>query len=223
MDLLQAMEERHSVRAYSDDKIEGETLAAMTRAVAEVNEQSGLRFQLVTNDEKAFGGAAAHYGKFENVKNYIAVVGKKSPDLHEKAGYYGEKLVLIAQALGLNTCWVALTYSRAKTVCRVNEGEKLVLVIAIGYGKTQGVPRKSKTPDKVCLSDSPAPEWFYRGIDAALKAPTALNQQKFFFHAQKRYCYGKSRFGFLHKTRSGNSKVPFRTRVGKKSAVNFTD
>ena len=103
MDLLQAMEERHSVRAYSDDKIEGETLAAMTRAVAEVNEQSGLHFQLVTNDEKAFGGAAAHYGKFENVKNYIAVVGKKSPDLHEKAGYYGEKLVLIAQSLGLNT------------------------------------------------------------------------------------------------------------------------
>lgn len=216
MDLLQAMEERHSVRAYSDDKIEGETLAAMTRAVAEVNEQSGLRFQLVTNDEKAFGGAAAHYGKFENVKNYIAVVGKKSPDLHEKAGYYGEKLVLIAQSLGLNTCWVALTYSRAKTVCRVNEGEKLVLVIAIGYGKTQGVPRKSKTPDKVCSSDSPAPEWFYRGVDAALKAPTALNQQKFFFTLKNGTVTAKAGLGFYTKLDLGIAKYHFELASGRK-------
>ena len=97
MDLLQAMEERHSVRAYTDRKIEGETLAALLRAIEEINEESGLNFQLATNEEKAFGGAAAHYGKFENVKNYIAVVGKKGADLSEKAGYYGEKLVLIAQ------------------------------------------------------------------------------------------------------------------------------
>ena len=199
MDLLQAMEERHSVRAYSDDRIEGETLAAMTRAVAEVNEQSGLRFQLVTN-----------------VKNYIAVVGKKSPDLHEKAGYYGEKLVLIAQSLGLNTCWVALTYSRAKTVCRVNEGEKLVLVIAIGYGKTQGVPRKSKTPDKVCSSDSPAPEWFYRGIDAALKAPTALNQQKFFFTLKNGTVTAKAGLGFYTKLDLGIAKYHFELASGRK-------
>lgn len=63
-------------------------------------------------------GVAAHYGKFENVKNYIAVVGKKSADLSEKAGYYGEKRVLIAQLLGLNTCWVALTYPNVKIPIR---------------------------------------------------------------------------------------------------------
>ena len=45
----------------------------------------------------------AHYGKFENVKNYIAIVGNKNDQ--EKAGYYGEKIVLKCPELGLNTCW----------------------------------------------------------------------------------------------------------------------
>lgn len=216
MDLLQAMEERHSVRAYTDRKIEGETLAALTRAIAETNEESGLNFQLATNEEKAFGGAAAHYGKFENVKNYIAVVGKKGADLSEKAGYYGEKLVLIAQSLGLNTCWVALTYSKAKTACSVGKGEKLALVIAIGYGKTQGMPRKSKTPDKVCSSDVPAPDWFTKGVNAALKAPTALNQQKFFFTLKNGSVTAKAGLGFYTKLDLGIAKYHFELASGIK-------
>ncbi|MFR4516202.1 MAG: nitroreductase family protein [Dorea sp.] len=40
----------------------------------------------------------AHYGKFENVKNYIAIVGNKNNQ--EKAGYYGEKIVLKCPELG---------------------------------------------------------------------------------------------------------------------------
>lgn len=216
MDLLQAMEERHSVRAYTDRKIEGETLAALTRAIAETNEESGLNFQLATNEDKAFGGAAAHYGKFENVKNYIAVVGKKGADLSEKAGYYGEKLVLIAQSLGLNTCWVALTYSKAKTACSVGKGEKLALVIAIGYGKTQGLIRKSKTPDKVCSSDVPAPDWFTKGVNAALKAPTALNRQKFFFTLKNGSVTAKAGLGFYTKLDLGIAKYHFELASGIK-------
>lgn len=67
----------------------------------------------------------AKYGKFSGVRNYIACVGPASPDLDEKVGYYGEYLVLLAQSLGLNTCWVALTFSKGKTPCTVGPGEKL--------------------------------------------------------------------------------------------------
>jgi hypothetical protein len=50
--------------------------------------------------------------KFTGVQNYIALIGKKSSSLEEQAGYYGEQLVLTAQQLGLNTCWVAMTVSK---------------------------------------------------------------------------------------------------------------
>lgn len=82
----------------------------------------------------------AHYGKFSGVTNYIAMIGKKGPTLEETCGYYGERLVLKAQQLGLNTCWVAMTYSKIKSAFFTWQGEKLCIVIVLGFGETQGLP-----------------------------------------------------------------------------------
>ena len=84
----------------------------------------------------------AHYGSFYNVGNYFAATAKDGRDV--EIGYYGERLVLLSQQLGLNTCWVALTYSKGKVPVECAPGEKLRIVIALGYGETQGVPHKSK-------------------------------------------------------------------------------
>ena len=65
-----------------------------------------------------------------------------------------------------------------KNICK---GEKKICLIAFGYGKTQGVPHKNKPLQAVCKDTTNMPEWFLSGIEAALLAPTAMNQQKFFF------------------------------------------
>ncbi len=121
----------------------------------------------------------AHYGKFVGVKNYIALVGKRADDLEERLGYCGEKIVLKAQELGLNTCWVAM--SHGKSSAKINRGEKQVCLIALGYGVANGVPHKTKTVFEVSNYQKDMPEWFLNGVQAALLAPTAINQQKFFF------------------------------------------
>ena len=153
MELLQAMKERHSVRSYSDRPITGEVKDELIRFIEECNNESGLHMQLILNEPKAFSGLMAHYGKFSGVKNYIALIGKKGTDLDEKCGYYGEKVVLKAQQLGLNTCWVATTYSKVKTAFKTDNGEKLCVVIAVGYGLTQGTAHKSKPAEKVTDAD----------------------------------------------------------------------
>lgn len=173
------MEKRHSVRQYSDKAIEPEILGALQAEIDECNKESGLHIQLVVGEEKAFDGFMAHYGKFSGVKNYIALIGKKSKELDELCGYYGERLVLKAQQLGLNTCWVAMSYKKIPGVFKVGNGEKLTVVISLGYGKTQGTAHKSKPAQKVSKSDGKEPEWFKSGVRAALLAPTAMNQQKF--------------------------------------------
>ncbi len=180
MDNMQAISQRHSVRQYDERPIEGQTLQRLEEVIADCNKKGGLNIQLVLNEPKAFSGMLAHYGSFRGVKNYIALIGKKDDDLSEKVGYYGEKIVLEAQKLGLNTCWVALTYKKVKSAYKVETGEKLALVIAIGYGKTQGKPHKSKTASDVSHAGT-APDWFIRGVDAALLAPSAMDQQKFKF------------------------------------------
>ena len=142
--LLQAMKERHSVRSYLEKPIDPQSVQLLRAFIDSCNRESGLHMQLVLNEPNAFSGLMAHYGKFSGVQNYIAVVGKKGSELEEKSGYFGEKVVLYAQSLGLNTCWVAMTYSKIKTAFQIDAGEKLCLVISIGYGQSQGVPHQSK-------------------------------------------------------------------------------
>jgi nitroreductase len=136
---------------------------------------------LILNEPKAFQGTLAKYGKFRGVTNYIVMAGKKSENLDERVGYFGEHLVLMAQTLGLNTCWVGLSYSKVPGTYMLDEGEKIACYIAIGYGETQGVGHKIKTVEQVSNASDITPSWFKKGVEAALLAPTAVNQQKFSF------------------------------------------
>ena len=86
--------------------------------------------------------------------------------------------VLYAQQLGLNTCWAG-TYSAKNVPAEIGQNERLVIVIAIGYGANQGRPHKSKTPQQVVAGSGEKPDWFNFGVEMALLAPTAINQQKF--------------------------------------------
>ena len=176
---MEIMRRRHSVRQYLDKPIPRELRAQLDACAAELNREGGLNMQILYDEPECFNSRMAHYGKFENAKNYIALVGRKGDGLEERCGYYGEKLVLRAQELGLNTCWVALTHGKSKAV--VAPGEREVIIISLGYGKTQGSPRKSKSAAEVSGASTDAPEWFRRGVEAALLAPTAVNQQKFRF------------------------------------------
>lgn len=115
MNVIETIKARHSVRQYKNKPIEADKISTLQSEIAVCNMESGLHIQLVTNEPKAFDGFMAHYGKFSGVTNYIAMIGKKGSSLDETCGYYGERLVLKAQQLGLNTCWVAMTYSKIKT------------------------------------------------------------------------------------------------------------
>lgn len=178
---LEAIRARHSVRQYLNRPLTPEELTALRAEADACNRESGLHIQLVVNEPKAFEGSMARYGKFSGVQNYFALVGKAGPDLQEKCGYWGERLVLKAQAMGLNTCWVALTFTKVKSAYTLDEGEKLAAVISLGHGATQGVPHKSKPMEEVAKADGPMPGWFRAGMEAVLLAPTAVNQQKFLF------------------------------------------
>ncbi len=179
MTLLEAIEARHSVRKYKDSPIPEEILAVLRNKVWEVNKEAGLHVQLVTDEPKAYKGVMA-YGSFSGVKNYFVMAGKKGEDLDEKIGYYGEQLVLLAQTLGLNTCWTGLSYSKIPGTYELESGEKIGCYIALGHGETQGAGHKVKDVRDISNASDLTPKWFRKGVEAALLAPTAVNQQKFY-------------------------------------------
>lgn len=177
--LLQAIAERHAVRSYTDAPLDPAAVAELQELIGALNEESSLSMQLILDEPKAFSGLMAKAVGFSNARNYLALVGPECRELDEVVGYYGEQVVLAAQQLGINSCWVGKTYRFVAHTASVDLGQKLDLVVALGYGTDQGKPHKSKTLEEVCPAYREAPEWFRRGVDAALLAPTALNQQKF--------------------------------------------
>lgn len=217
MDIWESMKTRHAVRSYTDRKIEGEILAGLRSEIEACNKESGLHIQLVTDEPDAFSGFMAHYGKFSGVRNYIALIGKKRPELDEKLGYYGERIVLKAQQLGLNTCWVALTFSKGKCGAKINRGEKLICVISLGYGETHGVPHKSKPMETLCKTDGNMPDWFRSGMEAALLAPTANNQQKFLITLSGGKVKAEATGGFYSQVDLGIVKYHFEAGTGKEN------
>lgn len=180
-EMMEAIEARHSVRAYKDIPIEQGIRNQLNAFVDECNKESGLNITIQYDDPEGFDSRMAHYGSFRNVSNYIVLKGKKIEDFEFVCGYYGEKIVLYAQHLGLNTCWAALTFNKKKVKTLVPADETLCMVISLGYGETQGHPHRGKSLYDVIDVKGGMPEWFVVGVDAALLAPTAVNQQKFVF------------------------------------------
>ena len=214
MDILEIMKNRHSVRQYKDIKIESEKRDILNELVNKCNSEGDMNIQITYDEPKCFGSIMAHYGKFSGCNNYIAVVGKKSDNLDEKAGYYGEKLVLKAQELGLNTCWVAVTHG--KSAAKVEKGEKLAIIISLGYGENQGVAHKNKPLSDVCNQTDESPEWFKKGMEAVMLAPTAVNQQKYKFILNGEKVEAVSTGGFYSKIDLGIVKYHFEAVSGHK-------
>lgn len=215
MEILEVMKQRHSVRQYTGRKIEEDTRLVLQELVKECNTESGLNIQILFDEPKCFDSMMAHYGRFSGVTDYVALVGNKTETLEEKTGYYGEKIVLKAQELGLNTCWVAMTHGKSAAV--VGKGEKQTCLIALGYGENQGVSHKSKKLDEVCNYKDSAPAWFKEGMEAVLLAPTAVNQQKFYFTLNDdtvSACVKGA--GFYSKVDLGIAKYHFEAVTGRK-------
>lgn len=219
---LDTIKARHSVRAYTDKPIPLEVVSALESEIAACNKEGGLNIKLVTDEPEAFDSTMAHYGKFSGVRNYIILAGPKAADLEVRCGYYGERLALLAQDLGLNTCWVAMTFKKRFVKTLIDEGTTLTVVLALGYGETQGIEHHNKDLDQVCMTiPSTVPDWFYHGVQAALLAPTAMNQQSFKFiytdkkDGDKPYIVAKNEGGFYSKVDLGIAKLHFEIGAGK--------
>ena len=216
MNIKEAISQRHSVRQYQDRPITEEVRTELEKVIAECNRESGLKMQLILNDPECFDTLLGHYGKFTNANNYIAVVGSKEfKDLERRAGYYGQRVVLEAQKMGLNTCWVAGTYGKGKCKADKNAGEKILCVIAVGYGENSGKKHRSKPLEKLCgVPKEEMPKWFEDGMKAAMMAPTAVNQQKFYIYLEDGEAVIAAKSGMLTQLDQGIVRYNFEAASG---------
>lgn len=188
MTLSEAVLTRISIRAYLPDPIDPDQRRQLEKTITQCNEASGLRIRLVCGDPAPFAGLGKSYGMLTGVQNYLLFAGPASDlDLREKCGYYGEKVILTAAAMGLGTCWVGGTYDKSACLKSLDEGEELVCAAAIGHtpeertGREKLIRRvtgrKTKSLAELVKGLSHAPDWFMSGMASVQRAPSARNRQ----------------------------------------------
>lgn len=179
--LMEAVRSRHSVRSYDEKPLSEHERREMERIVDVCNAEGHLKCALVLDSPEAFAGTMSRVAKFSNVRNYVVVMGSDRDGLDERGGYWGEMIALKAQNLGLRTCWVGLTYSKRKLACDIPDGVRVVSVIALGHGMDDGVAHRSKPMEELALVNGEPAEWFDRGMESVMLAPSAMNRQGYRF------------------------------------------
>lgn len=181
LSIEEAVKARHSVRVYQKKSIPEDVIKQLNEFIEECNREGNLHFQFLEDAGNTFNRLLNKAMGLGSAPSVIACIGEDDPTLDSRIGYYGEKIVIFAQQLGLNTCWAG-TYNKKNVKAAIADNERLAIVIAIGYGENQGRVRKSKSVAQVIQGEEKdMPEWFIKGVETALLAPTAINQQKFMF------------------------------------------
>lgn len=179
---VETIRERHSVREYDGKPLSRAEFDALGAVVEECARESGLDIQLVGDNPEVFN-VIARFGLIRGCRTHVAFVvddaKARGVAADEAIGYWGQKIVLAAQDMELNTCWCALC-SRKKSCAVVAPGKKIRLIIAVGHGKTQGFSRKTKSVEALSSVEcAKEPAWFAAAMEAAQLAPTAMNNQNF--------------------------------------------
>ncbi len=209
------MEKRHTVRKYLDKPLDMDLIGLLNNRIERNNCVYNLTFKLITNNSDGLSSLARLMSN-NSVQNYIILAGKDNSDLDKKIGYCGADLILYAQSLGLNTWWCGGMFNGKNALKHLdNKAVRVNGVIAIGYGKTQGVPHKSKTADQVSHFKGDAPGWFKSGIKALLLAPSALNRQPYIVNGEGNKVSLKVKNGTFSQVDLGIGKYFFELGAGK--------
>ena len=192
--LKEAIKIRKSRRVFQSLPLRKHDSDELSRWIGRFNNESQLKMTLVEIDENLFSGFLAKRGVFKGILNYIAIVGDAdAPDLEAKAGYYGELMVLEAARLGLSTCWLGSSYKKQRVheTLALGENERLVCIIAVGYGTekrtvsealfSKAVKFRSKKLEDMLKFEGACPPWVLDGMSLVMLAPSSSNSQPVVF------------------------------------------
>ena len=211
------IEKRHTVRKYLDKPLDVDLISLLNARIEQNNELYDLTLKLLMNNSDGISSLAKIMSN-NTVQNYIILAGKECSSLDEKIGYCGADLILYAQSLGLNTWWCGGMFNGKNALKHLDDKDVRVNgVIAIGYGKTQGVPHKSKTADQISHYQGVVPDWFNAGIKALLLAPSALNRQPYIVSGVGNKVSFKVKSGTLSQVDLGIGKYFFELGAGKEN------
>lgn len=188
-ELYDAIASRSSRRAFDGRKVDSAVLDRIEETCRRASEGRGARAVLVRNaPESVFTGFIGSYGKVAGAPSLVAFVG--GDDSLADVGFVGECVILDATLAGLDTCWIAGTFSaeNAATMADLAPGERVCAVTPLGYAKEakSGAerlatafmkPRARLAMAEIAPGCDSWPAWARDAAEAVRLAPSGVNKQ----------------------------------------------
>lgn len=193
-----AITNRRSRRQFDQSKsIPEEILSRLESVCSKFKPFKSARSQLVTEHcDDVFKGVVGAYGKIKCAKAFIAFIGDLSDKyVQEQVGYTGEGIILEATSLKLATCWVGgFKANVVNSLLNKSSQERVLAVTPVGYVKEHETleerfmasfgrnhERKPLATITTGLTEEKWPAWLKTSLEAARKAPSAINRQPWSF------------------------------------------
>jgi len=191
-----AIADRRSRRMFDGTPVDPQAAEVLAETAAEFRPYPDARVVYVADPPtNLFFGIAGSYGRVTGAPAALVFVQDgRSSTAEEHCGYTGEGLVLEARALGLDTCWIAGTFSAgvARSLVDLGPGEVVRGVSPVGHGTAEapfserliygaGGPKKRRPLDVIAPGHETWPAWAVEGVKAAQVAPSAVNRQPWRF------------------------------------------
>jgi hypothetical protein len=191
-----AVPSRRSRRAYDGTAPATDEMRALSRTAETFTPFPDARAVVVeAAPPSLFTGIIGSYGKVAGARSALVFIADAtSSTADEHCGYTGEGLVLEAHALGLGTCWIGGSFSRAasRELVTLREGEVVRAVSPVGQPAPslsgaerllfgQARPKSRRPLDVIAPGCESWPAWALEGVRAAQVAPSAMNRQPWRF------------------------------------------
>lgn len=141
-DIENLIKKRRSTRKYNDKNVE-KNLKEELLTYAKSFECEQYRFAIV-DYTMVEGEKLTTYGLIKNAKTLLIAIGSNtlSTDLQGAInfGYDFEHIILKATDLGLDTCWLGMSYNNKKlsNITSIKDNENIIMASPIGYGDKMG-------------------------------------------------------------------------------------
>lgn len=192
-----------SVREYKKDIIDTQKLKALkdyAQNCPKINDNIETEIRILSNNDVyiALDGIAGYHGNMIDAPHYILILSEQKEHSIENAGYIGESMILKATDIGISSCWITFSDSKAiKERLSILSDKEVVALIALGYDAN--APKKgvsiSLENSKIGLDEMVYIDKWGNGADASVLeerglleafafsklAPSSLNQQPWRF------------------------------------------
>lgn len=166
MDIIQAMQQRRSVRSFTGQPLPDEDKKRLMEFASKAYNPFGGNFDIRIKEFDLKGGyKPSTYGMINGAVDFFLISNQENPVSALATGFCFEQVVLKAWQMGYGTCWIAATFkgSDFEKGQKWPDGEQLRIICPVGEAAKKSIKEKLTRATLGSQNRKPFKDLFFDG------------------------------------------------------------